>query len=119
MAEEKIVRIVEWPREQAAQLQHDFVGKTPCPVTIYFTERPAHLAVEAWPKDQLRVDMNMHVDASQVIPVCIRVCEPICVKSEYKIAVDLFDRPVATVSISGMTRVFNCRQREELKELET
>jgi len=117
MAEQEFVHIVEWPKDQAAQLQHDFTGKTPCPVSIRFEPAPAHLAVETWPKEPLRVDMNMHVDATQVIPVCIKLCEPICVESEYKIAIDIFDRPVASIAISGMTRLFNCRQREELREL--
>jgi len=117
MPEEKIVRIVEWPREQALELRHDFAGKTPCPVRIQFDPAPAHMAVDAWPEKPLQVDMNMHLDAREPIPVCIKMCEPICVQSDYKIAIDIFDRPVASIVISGMSRIFNCRQQEELKAL--
>jgi hypothetical protein len=95
--EEDVVRIVEWP-EGPALLQHQF------------EKTPAHLVVETWPQDPVHVDMAMNVVAREQIPVCIRVCEPICAQSEYTIAIDIFDRPVAAINIKGMTRLFNCRE---------
>jgi hypothetical protein len=45
------------------------------------------------------------------VPICIRVCEPICAKSEYSIGITIFDRPVATITVSGQTRFFNCDEK--------
>jgi hypothetical protein len=52
----------------------------------------------AWPKEN--------------ISVCIRVCEPICVQSDYSIAITIFDKPVASITLQGLTRIFNCTDRE-------
>jgi len=59
------------------------------------------------------VDMDMKVTPTKTIPVCLKVCEPICIKSDYTIGVDIFDRPVANIKIRGLTRVYNCREEEE------
>jgi hypothetical protein len=93
--EEQIVKIVEWPKEQAV-LDHRFEA-----------ESPAHVVVSS--ADQaFNVDMNMNLAARETIPVCIKVCEPICAASEYTIAIDIFDRPVAAITIKGLTRLFSC-----------
>lgn len=55
------------------------------------------------------VHMGMEVSALKTIPVCISVCEPICARSDYQITLTLFKEEVATISISGLTRIFNCR----------
>jgi hypothetical protein len=49
------------------------------------------------------------------LPVCIRVCEPICIQSDYTVGVTIFDRPVASITVQGLTRVFNCGDREGVK----
>ena len=93
--EEQIVKIVEWPKEQAV-LDHRFEA-----------DSPAHVVVRS--DDQaFSVDMNMNLAAREAIPVCIKVCEPICAASEYTIAIDIFDRPVAAITIKGLTRLFSC-----------
>jgi hypothetical protein len=45
------------------------------------------------------------------VPVCIKLCEPICADSRYEIGIDIFERPVAKITIGGVTRFFNCREK--------
>jgi hypothetical protein len=97
--EEDLVRIVEWPKEPAL-LDHRFDAGAPAHVIVRSDEQPFH------------VDMQMNVAAREVIPVCIQVCEPICAESNYTIAIDIFDRPVAAITIKGLTRLFNCGDRQ-------
>lgn len=107
--QETFVSIVAWPKEPA-QLEHHFVLEKPCPVSILFDKTPANVVVQTSPEQPLHVDMNMNVIARQVIPLCIKVCEPICARSEYTIAIDIFDRPVAAITVKGQTRLFNCKE---------
>ncbi len=93
--EQDVVKIVEWPKERAL-LEHRFDADAPAHVVVSSNEQPFH------------VDMLMNVAAREVIPVCIKVCEPICAESNYTIAIDMFDRPLAAITIKGLTRIFNC-----------
>jgi hypothetical protein len=69
--------------------------------------------IASWPKEPAAVNMSMDsaVTVRSEVPLCIRLCEPICARSEYNIGITIFDRPVATISISGMTRLFNCDEK--------
>ncbi len=69
--------------------------------------------IATWPKEPLSINSSMDTTLSvrDQIPVCIRLCEPICAKSEYSIGITIFDRPVATITISGQTRLFNCDEK--------
>jgi len=109
MAQEDDVKILAWP-DQPAQLEHHFVGGTPCPVQIAFEPAPANVVVRATAQDPVHVDMNMNMNlvARSTIPVCIEVCRPICAQSEYTIGIEIFDRPVALITLRGQTRIFNC-----------
>ncbi len=109
--QENIVTIVAWPKEPAA-LEHHFVLEKPCPVSISFEKTPATVIVQTSPQQPLQVDMNMNMNvvARQPIPLCIKVCEPICARSDYTIGIDIFDRPVAAITVKGQTRFFNCRE---------
>jgi len=42
------------------------------------------------------------------VPVCLHVCEPVCAESRYRVDITVFDRPVATITVEGETRLFNC-----------
>src|SRR5712691_10245309 len=106
--QENLVKIVAWPQEPA-KLEHHFVLEKPCPVSISFDGTPANVVVHTEPQNPLHVDMNMHIMAREVIPLCIKVCEPICARSEYTIGIDIFDRPVAAITVRGQTRFFNCK----------
>jgi hypothetical protein len=103
------VEIQTWPKE-SARLEHEFKGVSPCPVSIKFEEPPANVVIKTTPKEPFHVDMNMHVDVRDQLPVCIRLCEPICAKSDYAIGLDVFDRPVISITVRGMTRLFNCKE---------
>jgi hypothetical protein len=58
-----------------------------------------NINITSWPREPLSI---------QQIPVCIRLCEPICARSEYSIDITIFDRPVASIAVAGQTRLFNC-----------
>ena len=115
MPEERIVKIVAWPKEPA-KVEHRFNSEKPCPVSISFEKTPANVIVRSNPKEPFNVDMAMNLIAKETIPVCIKMCEPICVKSKYAIAIDIFDRPVANIVLQGETRISNCQ--EEGKDVE-
>lgn len=46
-----------------------------------------------------------------MLPVCLRLCEPVCAESDYQITVSLFGSSVATVAIKGLTRLLNCEDK--------
>ncbi len=106
MAEDHDVKIVGWPKE-LANLAHSFDPEQPCPVLIRFDEAPARVEVSTSDKP-LNVNMGMAVSADKPIPVCIKVCEPICARSSYRIGITIFDQPVAQIAVQGMTRLFEC-----------
>src|SRR2546421_687590 len=107
--QQNIVTIAAWPKE-SAKLEHHFAQDKPCPVLIVFDQSPANVVVQTPPERPLHVDMNMNLLARQAIPLCIKVCEPICARSEYTIGIDIFDRPVAAITVKGQTRFFNCKE---------
>jgi hypothetical protein len=88
MADEN-VKILSWP-DGRALLEHQFDP-----------DRPAN------------VNMAMNLTAKEAVPVCIKVCEPICARSEYVVSIEIFDRPVATIKLAGQTTIFNCRDQEK------
>jgi hypothetical protein len=111
MAEqENKVSILTWPDEYA-KLEHQFKSDEPCPVSISFEEKPAHVVIHTNPKEPMHVDMNMNVLARDTFPVCIKLCEPICVESEYKIGINIFDNPLASITVKGLTKLFNCKDQ--------
>jgi hypothetical protein len=66
--------------------------------------------IVAWPDQpvSVRQSSDQTISFRGEIPVCIRVCEPICARSDYSIGITVFDRPVATITVSGQTRIQNC-----------
>jgi hypothetical protein len=67
----------------------------------------SNVTIVSWPSQP----MESTVGVRGQIPVCLRVCEPICARSDYQIGITIFDRPVATISVSGETRIFNCDEK--------
>lgn len=110
------VHIVSWPKE-TAQLEHKFNTEKPCPISVSFEKSPANVIIHTTPERPLNVDMNMNVIAKETIPVCVKLCEPICAKSDYTIGIQIFDRPVGAITIRGLTRLFNCREEEQAKPI--
>jgi hypothetical protein len=115
MAEENIVHIVEWPKD-LARLEHRFELEKPCPVSISFEQTPARVVLSSSPDQPISVAMNMNVTVSEPIPVCIKVCERICARSDYTIGINIFDNPFALITVHGMTRLFNCHEESSAEE---
>lgn len=113
MADEtKHVKIVGWPEEGKARLEHEFLMEEPCPVSILFLKPPANVVIHTSEKQPLHVDMKMRVSAEDTFPVCVKLCEPICADSNYTVGVEIFDRPVGVIRFRGRTKIFNCREDE-------
>jgi hypothetical protein len=98
MPEENDVKITMWPSEQA-RLLHGF------------EDSPAHVVLAA--QEPFDVGMDMRVSAKEPFPVCIKLCEPICVDSQYTIGIDIFDRPFASITVRGRTRLSSCEEAIE------
>ena len=107
MAEDQNVSVVSWPKESAG-LAHHFDPENPCPVSIHFGETPVRVIVASDPERPLDVDMNMNVTAKEPIPVCIKLCEPICARSDYTIGINIFDNPFASITVRGLTKIGPC-----------
>lgn len=108
------VHIVSWPKEPA-KLEHQFKKGSPAEVDIKFEKEPANVVIQNWPKEAMNVDMDMFLKVKEPVPVCISLCEPICAKSDYTISINFLDRPVGSVSIKGITKLFNCFESERPK----
>ena len=108
--ETRNILIASWPKE-TAKLEHSF-QEMPCPVSISFENSPANVIVQTNPELPLQVDMAMNVVAKEVFPVCIKVCEPICARSDYTVGINVFDHPVVSISVKGLTRLYNCREED-------
>ena len=109
MAEDNNIRILSWPKDPAG-LQHHFDPGEPLPVTLSFEPSPARVVVSTEPGRRMDVDMNMALRAAETIPICIKLCEPICIESNYTIGISIFDRPVVSITIRGKTRLSSCRE---------
>ncbi len=109
--EERKVHIVEWPKDRA-YVEHFYNPEKPCPVSIIFEDKPVQVQVTASEKEPLNVNMNMHVSARDPIPVCIKICEPICATSNYSIGINLFGQPLAEIGVRGVTRLAPCADEQ-------
>ena len=67
------------------------------------TER--QVTIVAWPEKPGEIVVR------DTVPVCIKLCEPVCAESRYEIGITVFDKPLATITIAGQTRFFNCREK--------
>lgn len=116
-AEDSRVSIVAWPAEQAALLRHGFDAEQPCAVTVAFAPTPAQVVVSSTAQDPVHVQMDMQVTARQPLPVCISLCEPICARSDYRIGIQIFNNPFATIDVRGTTRLGACRDEPTVAEV--
>ncbi len=116
MAEEQHVRILAWP-EGPAHLEHRFEMEKPCPITVSFEQTPARVVLASDPQQPVNINMNMRVSAREPIPLCIKVCEPICARSDYMIGINIFDNPFASITVRGITRLFNCNEQPPPQEI--
>ena len=114
MAQDENVSVVSWPDEPAS-LEHRFDPNNPVPVTIRFADSAAQVIVATDPKMPLDVNMNMNVVAKEAIPVCIKLCEPICARSDYTIGLNIFDNPFASITVRGITQIAACGEEPPIK----
>ncbi|MDB4947649.1 MAG: hypothetical protein JWM27_298 [Gemmatimonadetes bacterium] len=72
---------------------------------------PARLRIESFPPAPLEVRHSGEqvLSFAGEVPVCIRVCEPICAESGYTIGFSSNGRPVGSITLSGRTRIFGCK----------
>jgi len=110
--EENKVRIVEWPKSKAF-LEHAFKSDEPCPVSIKFEDKPIPVEVNTDKRKPMNVAMKMAVSAREDIPLCIKICEPICAVSNYKVGISLFGQPLAEIGVKGTTRLSACRDSKQ------
>jgi hypothetical protein len=109
MADESDVRIIGWPAEPV-QVSHQFEEGKPCPVAISFENTPVSAILATAPGQRLAVDMNMALRALEALPICIKLCEPLCAESNYEIGITLFDRPIISITLKGVTKLMSCRE---------
>jgi hypothetical protein len=76
---------------------------------LNWPDGPALLEHQFDPDHPANINMAMNVSAKEAVPVCIKVCEPICARSEYVVSIEIFDRPVATIKLVGQTTIGPCR----------
>jgi len=110
VVEEEHVTIVGWP-ESKAKVEHHFSREVECPVAISFQKTPAYVKMVNSEDDPFHVSMAMRVTPTDTIPVCIRLCNPICADSDYTIGIVLFNRPFGSIRIRGRTKVTNCESK--------
>lgn len=103
-----VIVSTEPKRPLNVDMNHQFIMDGPCPVKVTFDEAPANVIVSTDPKKPLIVDLNLRTTEPIRHTVCVKVCEPICAKSDYAVGIALRERPIAQISIKGMTRIFNC-----------
>jgi hypothetical protein len=108
--EEKRVTIVAWP-EEPARMEHRCDPDQPCKVSVSFEDRPLNVSVASSRERPIEVAMQMNMMAREPIPLCIKMCEPVCAQSDYTVGISIFDNPVAAVAVRGLTRLFNCEER--------
>ena len=111
--QENLVTIAAWPPEGLAALQHHFTEK-PCPVSIFIEKTPLGIDLQLLPETPFNVNMDMELKADDVIPVCMKLCEPICAKSEYRLDIDIGGTPFAGVTLRGKTMIFGCDEERSL-----
>ena len=108
MADENVdVRILSWP-DQAVGLSHRFDADNALPIDVSFTEKPVAVHLSTSQGLALNVNMDMNLNVRETLPVCLSVCEPICIQSDYKIQLSIFNRPVISIVIKGKTVLYNC-----------
>lgn len=65
--------------------------------------------IVAWPSQAARLEHQFARETP--LPICIEVCRPICAQSDYTIGIEIFTRPIAQITVRGLTRLFNCDEQ--------
>jgi hypothetical protein len=110
------IRILQWPKQKAI-LEHYFKLEEPCPVSIVFEDNPAFVKIGNDKEGSFDVDMNMNLKVIEDIPVCIKICEPICAVSDYTVGIELFGKPLASLNIRGKTKLGPCEEEPKSERI--
>jgi|WetSurMetagenome_2_1015567.scaffolds.fasta_scaffold11859_3 hypothetical protein len=99
--------IDHWPND-VPQFQHevDIKNIPQVPVSVAFQATNALGVTLHGSSDPMNV--NVGIVQKQPIPVCIKLCEPICARSNYTIGLDLLCIPLFKVNVQGLTKLYNC-----------
>ena len=92
------INIVGWP--PTLSLEHKTDPSATPKVSVGFESSP------------VQMNMDMNVANTNPFKVCIQLCEPITVKSSYTIGIDVFDRPVAAITLNGTTTIYNSPEEQ-------
>ena len=103
MENNQLVKIQEWPKEKA-KLEHHFQLDKPCPVAIVFEKNPAYIYILTYADKPIYHHINLE-------PVCIKICEPICIDSKYRIEVNFLGRNLFNIGLTGRTVASNCKEK--------
>ena len=58
----------------------------------------------------LLVQMRTLLAARKALPLCLSLCDELCVDSDYRITLSIFDRPVMGIRLRGRTRLYECSE---------
>jgi len=105
VAETKNVRIVS--ARSPLAVTHRFDAASPAPVSVSFGDSSLPLRLFSGDRP-LSVNMRTLLAARRALPLCLSLCEELCVDSDYRITLSIFDRPVMSVRVRGRTRLFGC-----------
>jgi hypothetical protein len=61
------------------------------------------------PSDNEAVRKAVDAVVRDQVPVCLRLCEPICAQSDYQVTLAWFGVPAATLTVKGVTRFAECK----------
>jgi hypothetical protein len=104
--QENHISIISWP-EETAKVEHNLKLEEACPVSILIDKQPLNIEIHSPSEEPLNMNLDVNVDVKEAVPICIRLSEPICARSEYMIGIDIFDKPFAGVTFRGQTILFN------------
>jgi hypothetical protein len=107
MAVSKTIGVVEFPHG-AAGATHTFDPALPAGVTIRFAPAPANFALANVAGAPLDATVSTSINAKGAFPLCIKLCEPICVDSDYTLTLTLLGRSIVSVTIRGRTQFYSC-----------
>ncbi len=116
MPDQKEIKITAWPKQKAT-LEHYFQLDKPCPVSIHFDDKPANLNINNSKERPFHVNMDMNLKAKEDIPVCIKICEPICAVSDYSVGIEFLGQSIANIRLKGKTKIAHCKDDDPVPRM--
>ena len=79
------------------------------PLSVSFGESGLPLRLISGDRPLL-VQMRTLLAARKALPLCLSLCDELCVDSDYRITLSIFDRPVMGIRLRGRTRLYECSE---------